>query len=184
LEEQFKKNVFVMTRDQVKDYYWITSPMMIDKKSLLTKMNDLFIQLHKNGIFTSEWYRSSLNGQKFVFRVVIDGRLDSYGRLIRRYEGMVLDNEISVSIADLENYLAKLQVETDNYNYGKIDEDTLRIPAEEIEEATEECLLELKDGKITLRSNLITQFLQNHSLDDLLDILAIEPNDPEKTRQI
>lgn len=150
-------------------------------------MNEIFNKLHRTGTFTTEWYHIKLNGNSgnIIFRIVVDGRTDMYGRLIRRYEGSIVDSMGPDVISILEKCLLEVQNETNNYNYGftnsiKQENDAL----ENEKKSIENCQIELTGNKIIIKSDILVRFLQEHSYADLLKILTIESNDLEEHYKI
>lgn len=116
MEKSIKNNIFVMTRDLTQDYHWICKPNFLNASSLETTIANLYGKLHNNGIFTSQWYQCVLdNKYNIVFRIVVDGRKDSYDRLIRRYEGTAYSKVTLESLRVLEECLQELQEKTGNY---------------------------------------------------------------------
>lgn len=120
MENVLKENIFVMTRNKLKDYHWLCKPTYLEERILLPKMEQVFSQLsRKSKIFTSEWYSLKFgDNYEIIFRVVVDGRTDDYGRLIRRYEGAFVASMDPNVVATLEKYLLEIQNETNNYGYG------------------------------------------------------------------
>lgn len=92
MEERIKENLFVMTRNLTKDYHWVCKPSNINISALQSKIDNFYSKLNRTEIFTSEWYHTKLTDSNFeiLFRIVVDGRKDMYGRLIRRYEGAII----------------------------------------------------------------------------------------------
>ncbi len=75
-------------------------------------------------------------------------------------------------ITTLEKYLLEIQKETNNYGYGF--EDSLLLENSDLNERkrlAENCTIELKNEKIIIKSDILMQFLQNRTYDDLLTIL-------------
>lgn len=115
-----KNNIFIMTRDLITDYHWVRKPTGINDSQLISLMERTFNRMHNSGCFTSEWFQTHLTGcnMTILFRIVVDGRTDEFGRLIRRYEVFitpVLNSEIMLM---LEASLKELQDETNNFGYG------------------------------------------------------------------
>lgn len=116
MEENIRNNIFVMTRDLVKDYHWVCKPNFLNASSLENTIANLYGKLQNNGIFTSQWYQCVLdNKHRIVFRIVVDGRKDAYGRFIRRYEGSSYSEVTLESLKILEKCLQELQEKTGNY---------------------------------------------------------------------
>lgn len=82
--------------------------------------------------------------------------------------------------------MLELQNETNNYNYGfqeKSDaaKDIFNNNKHKLTE--ENCIVTKKNEKLVIHSDILCNFLKEHTYYDLLAILQIEPNNKEK-RQI
>ena len=125
-----------MTRNLVKDYHWICKPSYLKEDALLSKMEETFFLVSKAEIFTSEWCAIRLKKINYliVFRMVIDGRKDNYGRMIRRYEGSILPFVTDETIYLLENCLREVQEKTNNYGFGNfsntVSNQKIKLPKE------------------------------------------------------
>lgn len=180
MEETINKNLFVLTRDLVKDYHWVCKPTDFDEKVLQAKLEETFSKLNKRGCFTSEWYRTQLEGNnnQIVFRIVVDGRKDMYGRLIRRYEGSLFPNITRQDISILENCLREMQEKTNNYGYGNFSSTEENI--EYKRKKVENCTVEIEDHKIIIKSDILVSFLKEHTYEDLLALLQVDSNNIDK----
>ena len=183
MEEIIKKNIFVLTRDLVKDYYWVCKPTDFNEKLLLEKFEDAkYCCLSKMGIFTSKWYKTQLEGNnnQIVFRIVVDGRKDQHSRLIERYEGSSFSDITPQNISILENCLREIQEKTNNYGYGYRDflQTEKKVACER--KKVENCTVEIEDGKIVIKSNILAQFLKGHTYEDLLAHLQIDSNNIDR----
>ncbi len=187
MEDVLRENIFVMTRDLVKDYHWLCKPPYLEEKVLLSKIEEVFFKLSlKNHIFTSGWYRIKFKDDyEIIFRIVVDGRTDMYGRLIRRYEGAAIKRMNLNVIVTLEKYLSEIQKETNNFGYGFRDSlQTEKSNSGNEKELRENCTIELKNDKIVIKSNILIQFLQNHTYEELLTILQIESNNLNEYKKL
>lgn len=117
--DNIRENIFVMTRDLMEDYRWFCKPSScVNVDNLIPEMEKIFMGLRNDSTFTSQWYCINLKDNKIVFRIVVDGRKDICGRLIRRYEGSIIKDNNPNEMLKLEKYLLEKQKETNNYNYG------------------------------------------------------------------
>ena len=176
MEETIKKNLFVLTRDLVQDYHWICRPTDLDENVLQAKVEETYLKLNRKGIFTSKWYETQLGGDnnQIVFRVVVDGRKDMFGRLIRRYEGSSFSDITCQNISILENCLQEMQKKTNNYGYGDFLPTEKNIACER--KKVENCTVEIEDDKIVIKSDILDQFLKEHTYEELLAFLQVDPN--------
>lgn len=173
MENEIKNNIFVFTRDLLRDYYWVCKPSTISEKSLKSAMEQRYASLKKNSkIFTSEWYRLNSNEDNIVFRIVVDGRKDEFGRLIKRYEGSIVHTITEESLTQIERSLLEKQYETNNYNYG--------FPNQTTSVESEICQIDMTNEQVVIKSHLLRKYLEEHSYDELLSVLKIEDNDLEQ----
>lgn len=180
IKEIIKKNAFVMTRGLTKDYHWVCRPNDFDENLLQAKMEEAFLKLSRGGTFTSEWYKTQLEGNDapIVFRIVVDGRKDQYSRLIKRYEGSSFSDITPQNISILENCLQEIQEETNNYGYGYFLQTEKNMANKR--KKVENCTVEIEDGKIVIKSDILDQFLKGHTYEDLLTLLQVNPNNIDK----
>lgn len=182
MADVLREDIFVMTRNKFKDYHWVYKPSYLKESMFLSKMEQVFSQLsRKNKIFISDWYSIKFNNNyEIIFRIVVDGRKDCEGRLIRRYEGATIKGMNSGVVPTLEKYLLEIQKETNNYGYGF--EDSFQLEHRVLENEKELAEIELKDGKMIIKSNILLQFFQNHTYEDLLVNLQIEANNLQEKK--
>lgn len=186
MEEIIKKNLFVYTRDKYKDYNWVCKPSNLnaeDAGNLMGTMEETFFKTKKSGNFIGEWYHFKLKKDDYeiVFRIVIDGRTDSVGRLIRRYEGSIIPTITDHTISILERCLLEKQKETNNYNYGFRDSlQTEKNTSFTEKGQSENCTIEMKSDAIIIKSDILDRFLQEHTYEDLFALLQVESNNIEE----
>lgn len=186
-EEEIKKSVFVFTRNISEDYNWVRKPKNINTEALLQKMEEVNLKFHlykRN--FTSEWYSTRIEGNKIVFRIVKDGQKDQNGRDIIRYEGTTFPDITRQTAFIVEDILKELQEETNNYGNGYYDE---RKKAEQHEtynkrSVSENCKVEIDNGQIIIKSDILDRFLERHTLRELLTHLKVEPREIDREEEL
>lgn len=181
MEEKIKRNIFVYTRDKYKDYDYICRPTdyNVNMNKLINYIEQEQYRLEKEGNFTSKWYNKQLgeSNNQIVFRIVSDGRVDMYGRPIKRYEGAILPNITCENISILEKCLQEVQENTNNYGYGEF---SLTKNITNRDEKFENCRIEIKDNKIIIKSKILGDILEKYGYKYLIEHLEIDSNNINK----
>lgn len=117
-----ENNIFVFTRNVSHDYAWFLKPDNITDITLnvlLKKMEQIYrTENNQSPVTRSGWFRYKIDDSVYaLFRLIVDGRMDNFGRKIRRYEGGLFPNSIDPKsvIPDLNNTLLSLEAESNNY---------------------------------------------------------------------
>lgn len=190
MKQIIKNNIFVFTRSLTKDYAFVCKPNILNSEELMQLYKDHVYDLHsardtkyyqhKNII--NDWFYAELgkSKQRVVFRVVFDGRKDQYSRSIYRLEGSIMPIISEESIIYLEGCLQEKQRETNNYDYGyKTGAFVEDLKEMEQKESAE---IESRDGKFIIKSNVLLDYLKEHTYNDLLSCIQIEPKEEKQIR--
>ena len=128
LKEFIENNLIVFTRDLFRDYNYFCKSPFVDEKWYWSNNSFITIGEHirdknlKDGMSKTQWFQFSVENGKIFIRVVQEGMLDFQSRLIYRYEGVFLANNIQYNPADpsfytmIEQALDKAQ---QKLQYGK-----------------------------------------------------------------